>query len=102
MIELALSISKRVDGWKLRLLGAALILIGVLGAAGVDFLPGVNQANAYDYILAGWGIIGVKSAIEKVDKSVEKTNVSVKQAGEDAQKTGDDVQQTLERQETIK
>jgi len=55
-----------IDGYKSKIGGAGMILIGIAELLGVDIIPDVDQATAVSFIMAGWALISVKSAIDKI------------------------------------
>ena len=67
MLDRLKTLAAPLDGWKLYLLGVTVILIGGVELLKIDILEPVTQANALEYILAGWAIIGGKSAIKKLE-----------------------------------
>lgn len=54
-----------IDGYKSYITGGVMIIIGVVELIGIDVIPTVTQADAFNYILAGFSLISVKSAIAK-------------------------------------
>ncbi len=56
-----------IDGKKSYLLGFAMIVIGLVELVGIDVVPSVDQASAFNYILLGFGVISGKSAISKIE-----------------------------------
>ena len=54
-----------LSGKKSYITGGIMILIGVAEFVGIDIIPSVTQSDALQYILAGFALISVKSAIAK-------------------------------------
>ena len=59
---------KKLDGYKMKIGGAATILTGVAYIL-KDFSDGgqFTPLEGWNFILAGWAMIAAKSAIEKVE-----------------------------------
>lgn len=55
-----------IDGYKSKIGGAIMILIGIAELVGIDVIGDVTQATALSYIMGGWALISVKSAIDKI------------------------------------
>lgn len=55
-----------LDGYKSYITGGVMILIGAVEFLGIDIIPSVTQVDAFQYIMAGFALISVKSAIAKV------------------------------------
>jgi hypothetical protein len=56
-----------LDGYKTYILGAVTVVIGIVELLGIDVIPGVDQAGAFNYILGGLALITGKSAIKKLE-----------------------------------
>lgn len=54
-----------LNGYKSYILGGITILIGLAELLGVDIVPSVDQASAFNYIMVGFGIVAGKSALAK-------------------------------------
>jgi hypothetical protein len=55
-----------LNGYKSYITGGIMIAIGVAELLGIDIVADVTQSSAINYILAGFSLISVKSAIAKV------------------------------------
>ena len=57
--------TKFLDGYKSYIIGVIMILTGGAELVGIDVIPGVEQTSAFAYIMAGFAMFAVKSAITK-------------------------------------
>ncbi len=56
-----------LDGKKSYIVGVLMIAIGVVELVGIDVVADVTQGSAINYILAGFSMISIKSAISKTE-----------------------------------